>query len=136
LEGGYFDDEGFLRIEYVARERLEPLVRAMVKPRPHADQPLTSAQLRRFFHHCRRAEARLKAETASWSEVHPQIVFLDAAAQDAVGKVQPKIPALFADFISRNVAATRSEMEFLKGFLPHFEALVGFASPFFQRDRN
>jgi hypothetical protein len=35
---------------------------------------------------------------------------------------------LFHDFIRRNVAAVHSEKEFLQGFLPHFEALVGFGS--------
>ncbi len=35
------------------------------------------------------------------------------------------------------VAAVKNEKDFLKGFLPHFEALVGFGSQFFkERERN
>jgi len=54
---------------------------------------------------------------------------LDVAAADAAGKKpSPKIPSLFRDFIGKNVAAVKDERDFLQGFLPHFEALVGFAS--------
>ncbi|MGH7501818.1 MAG: hypothetical protein ACREL7_08685, partial [Longimicrobiales bacterium] len=57
LDHGYFDADGNLRIEYVSREKVEPLVREMARARP----PLSQAQLRRFFQHCRRIEAQLKA---------------------------------------------------------------------------
>lgn len=124
LQGGYFDAEGHLRIEYVSREKVEPLVRAMANASPK----LTTGQIRRFFQHCRRIETRLKAQEASWPEVRPQVIMLDSAAQNAHGKAQKKIPALFLDFIRRNVAAIASAEDFLHGFLPHFEALVGFGS--------
>ncbi|MBX6364786.1 MAG: type III-A CRISPR-associated protein Csm2 [Gemmatimonadetes bacterium] len=130
LEGGYFDADGHLRIEYVARERVEPLVQRMAESRP----PLTSAQVRRFFQHCRRIESRLRSGEASWLDVRPQVVFLDAAAQDAFGKTPKKIPTLFHEFIRRNVAAICDEKAFLRGFLPHFEALVGFGSIHIRRE--
>ena len=59
------------------------------------------------------------------------------AAADAFGKMPPKIPEIFHDFIKSNVAAVKNEKDFLKGFLPHFEALVGFGSQYFkERERN
>lgn len=132
LKGGYFDDEGNLRVEYVSREKVEPLVRAMANAHPE----LTHGQLRRFFQHCRRIEARLKTGEEDWGRVRPQVAFLDSAAQDAYGKQPRKIPALFRDFIERNVAVIDSENDLRNGFLPHFEALVGFGSTHIKRDRN
>jgi len=132
LQGGYFDTDGNLRVEYVSRERVEPLIRAMANARP----ALTTGQIRRFFQHCRRVEARLKAGEATWPEVRPQVLFLDAAAQDAHGKAQKKIPALFFDFIRQNVAAIGSADDFRHGFIPHFEALVGFGSAHIRREGN
>lgn len=132
LRDGYFDNEGNLRPEYVSRERVEPLVRAMALAKP----PLTTNQLRRFFQHCRRLESRLKSGTVSWSQLRPQVLFLDAAAQDAHGKSPKKIPSLFLDFIRLNVGAVGNQEDFLNGFLPHFEALVGFGSGHIRREGN
>src|SRR3954451_5242859 len=58
LEGGYFDDQGCLKIEYVSREKVEPLVKAMCESSPR----LTTHQIRRYFGHCRAVETRLKVE--------------------------------------------------------------------------
>lgn len=124
LEGGYFDEHGHLRPEYVSREKVEPLIEAMANARP----ALTMNQLRRFFQHCRRIETHLRQSHAPWGKVLPQVTFLDAAAQDAVGKTDQKIPELFFDFIRRNVAAVSGPEDFLDGFIPHFEALVGFGA--------
>jgi len=124
LRGGYFDEHGSLRPEYVSRDRVERLVEAMAKARPQ----LTMSQLRRFFQHCRRIEAELRQDDAPWGKVLPRVLLLDAAAQDAARKTDPKIPELFFDFIRRNVAAVKRPEDFLGGFLPHFEALVGFGA--------
>jgi hypothetical protein len=133
LRDGYFDEAGHLRPEYVARERMEPLVRTMSDTWPG----LTMHQVRRFFQHCRAIEARLRARSSTWPAEDTVFRKLDVAAADAVGKSTQKIPRLFHDFIRRNVAAVRSEKDFLKGFLPHFEALVGFGAPFLrERERN
>jgi CRISPR type III-A-associated protein Csm2 len=133
LKGGYFDANGHLRPEYMARINVEPLVRAMSSAHPR----LTSHQVRRFFQHCRAIEARLKARTSSWEAEWTQVQRLDIAAADAYGKSQRKIPSLFHDFIRENVATVKTESDFLDGFLPHFEALVGFGSQHLQeRERT
>ena len=133
LQGGYFDDDGNLRIELVARARIEPLADAMSQARP----PLTMHQIRRFFQHCRAIEAKIRAKSSSWAAEQASFLYLDAAAADAAAKSPKRIPALFHDFIERNVAAVKTEKDFLKGFLPHFEALIGFGNRFFQdRERN
>ena len=132
LRNGYFD-AGNLRPEYVARDHLTPLVNAM----RDAKHPLTMSQVRRFFQHCRAIEARLRARSSAWAAEEAAFRKLDVAAADAFCKKPPKIPGLFHEFIKRNVAAVRTEKDFLKGFLPHFEALVGFGSQFFrERERS
>lgn len=122
LKEGYFDADGALRSEFVAAERVEPLVREM------GAAGLTNGQLRRFFQHCRGLETQLRSRTTDWPHIRPKFEFLAAAAADAYGKQPPKIPSLFHSFIRRNVDAVKSEADFLNGFLPHFEALVGFGS--------
>ena len=63
-------------------------------------------------------------------------LILDATAADAFGKSPRKIPESFHEFIRCNVDAVHDEKDFLEGFLPHFEALVGFGARFFQRERD
>ena len=131
LQGGYFVTNTNLKPEYVSRPKVEPLVKAMGQAK------LTMSQLRRFFQHCRAIEAKLRAKTSTWRAEEADFRKLDVAAADAFGKRPPKIPQIFHDFIRRNVAAVDTEDAFLKGFLPHFEALVGFGSQHLkERDRS
>jgi hypothetical protein len=130
---GYFDASGNLRNEFVTRDRIMPIAEGMSQTKP----PLTMHQIRRFFQHCRTIEAKLRASTSTWAAEEASFRQIDVAAADAFGKSPPKIPELFHDFIKSNVAAVKSEKDFLKGFLPHFEALVGFGSQYFkERERN
>lgn len=133
LNGGYFDADGNLKPEYVSRAQVEPLVKAMSQAKP----PLTMHQMRRFFQHCRAIEARLKAKTTTWGTEKAIFYKLDSAAADAFGKSSRKIPKLFHDFIQKNVAVVNTEEHFLKGFMLHFEALVGFGSQHLkEKERN
>lgn len=138
LKEGYFDEKGNLKIEYVSREHVEPLVKAMCKDGNYFRRDgLTSNQIRRYFGHCRAIETRLKTlSEANWASIFPDIKKLDIAAADGFAKAPPKIPKLFHDYITRNIAAIKSKKDFLNGFLPHFEALVGFGTAHFRKDRN
>jgi hypothetical protein len=137
LRDGYFDADGCLRIEYVSREAgqlsgspygVEDLARKMAN--------LTIHQVRRYFGHCRAVETRLKSGGATWTRVWPEVKKLEVAAADGAAKQPPKIPSLFHDFIRRNVAAIKTQKDFLEGFLPHFEALVGFGQMPFSKERT
>lgn len=132
LKNGYFDGNGCLKVEFVSRENVEPLSRTMCGDR----SGLTTHQLRRYFGHCRAIETRLKSGGATWAAVWPEVKKLDVAAADGAAKQPPKIPALFHDFIRRNVDMIKTEKDFLKGFLPHFEALVGFGQAHLRKDRS
>mgnify|MGYP000244703800 CR=1 FL=1 len=128
LKDGYFDADGCLKVEYVSRKQVEPLVRGM--------SDLTTHQIRRYFGHCRAIETRLRSGGATWERVWPEVKKLDVAAADGAAKNPPKIPPLFHDFIRRNVDKIRTRDDFLKGFLPHFEALVGFGQAHFRKERS
>lgn len=128
LKGGYFDADGCLKVEYVSRKKVEPLAQKMAS--------LTIHQVRRYFGHCRAIETRLKSGGATWAALWPEVKKLDIAAADGAAKQPAKIPSLFHDFIRRNVDAIKNEKDFLKGFLPHFEALVGFGQAHFKRERS
>lgn len=128
LKDGYFDAEGNLKVEYVSRERVEPLAQKMAS--------LTIHQVRRYFGHCRAIETRLKSGGAAWQKLWPEVKKLDVAAADGAAKQPPKIPSLFHDFIRRNVDKIQTKDDFLRGFLPHFEALVGFGQAYFKKERS
>ena len=137
LRGGYFNADGNLKSDFLIRSKVEPLASAMAESSPS----LTSHQIRRFFQHCRAIEARLKADPTRWGKEESEFRKLDVAAADAFGKGardqrEAKIPKLFHDFIQRNVETVKTHTDFLKGFLPHFEALVGFGSKFLRDDRG
>jgi CRISPR type III-A-associated protein Csm2 len=119
INDGYFVN-GCLHPGYVIRERMEDLAQSL------AQAGLTTTQIRRFFQHCRAIEARLRAKISTWECEKIEFMRLDMAAADALKKTTAKIPQLFYDFLSRNVKAVETEKDFLQGFLPHFEALVGF----------
>lgn len=124
---------GNLRIEFVARDWIKPIAETMSRATP----PLTIHHVRRFFQHCRAIEAKLRAKTSTWAAEEAAFRQLDVAAADAHGKSPKKIPDIFHDFIKSNVAAVKSEKDFQKGFLPYFEALVGFGSQYFkERERT
>ncbi len=132
LKEGYFDATGNLRMEYVSRERVEPLAQAMC-----ASGSLTIQQIRRYFGHCRSVETKLKATGVDWAGVLPMIKKLDISAADGVAKQPtPRIPELFHDFIRSNVAAVKSQKDFLQGFIPHFEAVIGFGQAHFKKEKN
>lgn len=132
LEGGYFEG-GNLRPELVSRDKMDELARQMANASP----ALTKHQLRRFFNHCRAIETRLKGNASTWEAERASFLRLDAAAADAFGKRPSKIPELFHRFIKLNVKAVHTQDDFLRGFLPHFEALVGFGQAHFkEQDRR
>ena len=87
--------------------------------------------MRRFYNYCRSIERQLKVEGRSWEQAAADFEKLVFHAQYA--QSSDKIPWEFRQFIDANVgrvkaAEGRQREAFLDGFLPHFEALVGFAA--------
>lgn len=128
--GGYFDDKGNLRLEYVAKANVEPLAKKFERDR------LNMHQLRRFFNYCREIERRLKSKQSTWERERSNVAKVSAFAADAAGKQPPKIPASFREFLDKNVERIRTEQDFIAGFMQHFEALVGFSAMSMKEERT
>ena len=131
LPDAYFatDAEGrrYLQPNFVAKKTIEPLARQLGR---FENPRLTKGQLRRFFNHCRQIERRLLIDGESWDQVDARFQALCSHAQYA--ESSRRIPATFKCFIDQNVQRVVADRDprdaFLRGFLPHFEALVGFGS--------
>ena len=120
-DDGFFEESGGLKLHFVDREHMERRASEM------ANDGLNMSQLNRFFRHCRRIEFRLRRKETGWEKERSEVELLCAHAADAYGKGQ-KIPASFKGFIDDNVKRTCTADDFVKGFMKHFEALMGFAS--------
>ena len=130
------DDKGnyYLLPEFVAKEKVDVMAKRLANTR----SGLTTGQARRFFNHCRDIERRLQFGE-SWEQVSASFESLSVHAQNAASTRPAKIPRDFQAFIDDNVnkvaSAEDPKKAFLDGFLPHFEALVGYGSAY-MRDRR
>ncbi|MGH9396300.1 MAG: type III-A CRISPR-associated protein Csm2 [Terriglobia bacterium] len=122
-QGAYFDEHGNLRLEFVAKKTIEPLLERFKKDKPE----LKMSQLRAFFGYCREVERRLKTGESTWEAQKSKIAMLSSYAAYRAGKKDPTIPRSFQEFIDENVQKVQKEDDFLKGFMQHFEGLLGFA---------
>ena len=120
----------YLDSAFVSKKNVDTLAKSF------AAQKLTTGQIRRFFNHCREIERRLKVDDESWEQVSAKFESLCCHAQNA--KAASKIPDEFRRFIDDNVkrvvSAQNPKAAFLDGFLPHFEALVGFGAAYLKKD--
>ena len=131
LPSSYFlaadEEPPCLDTAFVSKRNLNEMARYLAQD---ARPALTTGQIRRFFNHCRVIERRLLVEGESWRSVAASFEMLGCHAQNA--HAARKIPREFQKFIDENVARVTSSADpktsFLKGFLPHFEALVGFGA--------
>ena len=129
--GTYFGNDdsgrGYLQADFVSKRNVEPWAKHLaLSSRPK----LTTSQVRRFFNHCREIERRLNVDGQSWAQVSARFESLCSHAQYA--RSANKIPEEFQRFIDDNVRRVTSAQDpgkaFVDGFVPHFEALVGFAA--------
>jgi CRISPR/Cas system CSM-associated protein Csm2 small subunit len=84
-------------------------------------------QLRAFYDQAKRQLQRLSYGTP-FAEVWPEVGRLKAFAADRAGRSENALPASFKAFIDRNVDSIKDELSFRKGFMPHFEAVVGYCA--------
>ena len=130
LPDSYFTSDGkgrpCLDTAFVSKRNMDQMARCLAGARPG----LTTGQVRRFFNHCRLIERRLTIDGETWECVAASFEMLGCHAQNA--RFAGKIPDQFQAFIDANVGRVVSSKDprasFLAGFLPHFEALVGFGA--------
>lgn len=133
LPSTYFSTDGenrrYLQTAFVARKTIDPLARQL-------GRAITSGQLRRFFNHCRLIEHLLKTDGVNWEQVSARFLILSSHAQYAksAGKIPEEFRRFIDDNIQRVVEDSSPREAFLHGFMPHFEALVGFSSAHLKKD--
>ena len=122
LNGGYFDEEGHLRVQVVG-DWARQVARALIGPNPQ--RPLmASNQLRNFYTKVRIAERKLDAGQ-SFAALRAEISSLERDAATAVGR--QNAPEVFKEFIDKNMPLVLVKEEaFRQGFLEHFQSIVGF----------
>lgn len=116
----YLTDEGHTRVELVKDEAEQ------IAAQFESDK-LKRNQLRAFYDHAKRQLQRLRYGS-SFEEIHPEVARLKAFAADRAARTNNPIPRSFKEFIDRNVDAVRDEKSFTHGFMPHFEAVVGYCA--------
>ncbi len=122
----YFDEKGNIRVvllETDAYNLAETFVRPKADERGKKVNPLTSAQLRRFFGEFRQLEKKVR--TKDFDAVKPLIKMVKSKASYAANPKSRKIPDEFKNFLIENVNKINEEKDF-KAFMLHFEAVVGF----------
>src|SRR5579884_3595459 len=116
----YFGTDGYTRPELLLKEAEDLAAR-------FDRDGLRRSQLRAFYDHAKRQLQRLQYG-APFADVHADIAKLSVVAADRAPRAVGKLPASFKEFIDRNVKAASDRKSFEKGFMPHFEAVVGYCA--------
>lgn len=128
LKNGYFDGNGNLWPELVTSEA-ERIAQVLGQRQGQAE--LKTAQLRRFYGKAKNAEQKLDS-AQSFESVKSDVLTLQPLSANTVAR--GNAPQVFKDFIDRNVRlATKDENHFRKGFLVHFQSVVGYFTYHFRR---
>ncbi len=117
----YFANKGKPGEPIVRRELLDE--EAMTEAREFANG-LKTTQLRRFYGEVQ--AIKRATETANLQEdgIRARLALLKAHAVYAKG--QKKVPDAFVKFIVLHASSVKTRDDFLRGFVPHFEAVVAY----------
>ncbi len=118
LRDGYFSSDGHIR-----EELLTAAAQAAAKSFGEGYPKLTTGQLRRFYGHLKTAEKAYQF-TGDEKKLVLDIKTLDSFVAEAQGK--KKVPREFYNFIKKNADTVKSGKDVLQGFMPHFQAIVGY----------
>ena len=118
LREGYFSSDGHIR-----EELLTTTAEAVAKSFGEAFPKLTTGQLRRFYGHVKTAEKSYQY-SGDERKLVLDIKALASFVAEAQGK--KKVPREFYKFIKINTEKVQSDRDVLRGFMPHFQAAVGY----------
>lgn len=119
INQGYFDSEGCLKENMIIQfpqmlARLFTIDQKINKP----------TQVRKYYDHCKYLEGIFKTRK-DFNHIKPELLQLIPLTNNAVSKGH--ISNSFRDFIEINInQAVFSEKNFIDGFLPHFQSLIGY----------
>ena len=118
LMEGYFSSDGHIR-----EELLTTTADRVAKCFGQGYPKLTNGQLRRFYGHIKTAEKSYQY-TGDEEKLVLDIKALASFVAEAQGK--KKVPKDFYTFIKKNTEMVKSDKDAKKGFVPHFQAVVGY----------
>jgi hypothetical protein len=116
-----------IRDKFVSRRDVEAIVQHL------GQDGLGRNQIQRFFRHCRKLELQLRRKERTWGEVRSTLLALPAHAVNGMERPRDQIPQSFVDFITRNVNMIHTEVDFAKGFMRHFECVLGYAPKYLKK---
>ncbi|MDH7604076.1 MAG: hypothetical protein QHH13_04170 [Melioribacter sp.] len=121
LENGYFDEEGKIKKEFVIDF---PIILASIFSKERGKDLNKPTQIMKWFSYCKNVEGIYKLKK-DFGEVKVSLWKLISYSNDALGR--KKISEKFQLFLYKNInLATLNPNNFLKGFMQHFEAFIGF----------
>jgi CRISPR type III-A-associated protein Csm2 len=93
-----------------------------------------ASQLRRFYAEVMALKRRAELANASDEEIRAQLTLLRAKAAYTWQR-QSRYPGELVAFFTRHAASVQTRHDFLRGFQPHFEAVMAFHKVF-ERKRD
>ncbi len=121
LEQGYFSEDGHILPEF-----LEKYPVYLAKVFSGDSNVNKSTQVRKFFDYCRKTEGIYKIKK-DVKEVNTDLLKLKSHINNAANKKPPLVSKQFVSFLECNISqAIKGESHFLKGFMVHFEAVIGY----------
>lgn len=118
LQGGYFNEKGYLRKEIFTTEaeRVAGLLSA---------KGMTSAALRRFYNKVRGIYERYN-DTKNFEEAKTGLYSIYPNVADKVSRNNSNVPEEFRRFINTNLNLAERDPDHLKGFVQHFQSVVAY----------
>ncbi len=130
MSESYFDiidGKPVIRDKFISRQDVQGVVQRL------GQDGLGPNQLQRFFRHCRKLQLQLRRNEKTWPEIRTSILMLPAHAENATQRPRDPVPKSFVEFISEKVEMIRTEDDFSKGFMKHFEAVMGYAPKYLRK---
>ncbi len=115
LANGYFNEKKILNIDLI--DKTAKLIAQLISDK------MTSGQLRKFYGHAKRIYNQIQ-NGAEFEELEVEIKKITAFVAEARGK--NKVGNDFYRFICINMSCIKDYDTFMKGFIPHFEAVVAY----------
>lgn len=116
----YFDDRKIVREDYILKHAIDIAECFRV-------EQLTRNQLQNFYRHIRRLSDSLEYVAEEESDrVLRKLQAVEPLANYA--KDRKVIPAVFFEFLKRNIDKCNDRRTFRHGFIEHFQAVVGFCA--------
>ena len=123
LRGGYFDQNGYLRVEVVTHWA-KSVAKVLIGTNPKNPR-MKSAQLRNFYEKAKVIQRRLKAEEP-FDSLRAEVASLERDAAYAVGRENSPAPPSFKEWMDRNLELALRDAKNFLAFVEHFESVVAF----------